>query len=102
MIHRFMIEGLPSFILSVMVFLFLPSLPTKSRYLTEDERTLEVKRLNLDSLNEGDTGIDWGGVKRALRDPKAWIVAVSSFPMITSSQLEMHSDSLLLHELDSG
>jgi hypothetical protein len=76
-----MIEGLPSFILSVMVFLFLPSLPAKSRYLTEDERTLEIKRLNLDSLNESDTGIDWGGVKRALTDPKAWIVAVSNLPI---------------------
>jgi len=74
-----MVEGLPSFLLAVAVFLFLPSLPVRSRYLTEDERNLEIKRLNLDSLNEGNAGVDWAGVKRALTDPKAWIVSVSLY-----------------------
>ncbi|PVF99566.1 MFS general substrate transporter [Serendipita vermifera] len=72
----FLIEGLPSFLLAIVVFLFLPSLPAKSRYLTEEERILELKRLNLDSLNEADDGIDWNGVKRTLKDPKAWITAL--------------------------
>ena len=71
-----MIEGLPSVLLAICVFIFLPSIPSQSRYLTEKERDLELKRLNLDSLNEGNTGVDWNGVKRALTDPKAWITAV--------------------------
>ncbi|KIM19542.1 hypothetical protein M408DRAFT_334360 [Serendipita vermifera MAFF 305830] len=71
-----MIEGLPSFLLAVLVFIFLPSLPSKSRYLNETERALEMKRLNLDSLNETTKGIDWQGVKRALTDPKAWIISI--------------------------
>jgi hypothetical protein len=77
--NRFLIEGLPSFLLAIIVFFFLPSLPARSRYLTEDERILELKRLNLDSLNEPDEGIDWNGVKRTLTDPKAWITAVRIF-----------------------
>lgn len=72
----FMIEGLPSVLLAICVFIFLPSIPSQSKYLTEEERDLELKRLNLDSLNEGNTGVDWKGVKRSLTDPKAWITAV--------------------------
>ncbi|GFZ45477.1 hypothetical protein JCM24511_03203 [Saitozyma sp. JCM 24511] len=36
----FLIEGLPTLLLSLVVFLFLPSYPTKSRYLKEAERDI--------------------------------------------------------------
>jgi hypothetical protein len=63
-------------VLAICVFIFLPSLPQRSRFLNEEQRRLEIKRLNLDSLNEADTGIDWRGVKRCLMDPKSWITSV--------------------------
>ncbi|KAK7060032.1 major facilitator superfamily domain-containing protein [Favolaschia claudopus] len=72
----FLIEGLPSFLLAVVVFLFLPSRPQTSRYLTEEERTLALTRLNRKNLGEGHTGVDWKGVKRALVDWKTYVVAV--------------------------
>lgn len=34
------------------------------------------RRLNKDSLGEGHTGIDWGGVRRALTDWKVYTHSV--------------------------
>jgi hypothetical protein len=71
-----MIEGLPSVALATAIFFFLPSRPDKSRFLSEDERTVIHTRLNADSLAEGHNGIDWSGVRRALTDPKNYVIAV--------------------------
>ena len=70
------IEGLPSFLLAICVFLFLPSRPDKSRYINEEERTLCVTRLNSESLAEHGLGIDWRGARRAFTDWKTYLVAV--------------------------
>ncbi|KAJ9103229.1 hypothetical protein QFC21_002652 [Naganishia friedmannii] len=72
----FLIEGIPSLILAICVFLFLPTRPQTSRYLTEDERIICITRLNKDSLNEANTGIDWRGVRRAFMDWKTYVVAI--------------------------
>ena len=73
----FLIEGIPSVVLAICVFFFLPSRPQKSRYIDENERTLAITRLNADSLNEGDNGIDWSGVKRAFTDWKTYVIAIA-------------------------
>lgn len=73
----FMIEGLPSILLGICVVLFLPSRPSRSRYLHEEERELEFQRLRSQNLDEGDDGIDWSGVRRAFTDWKSYVVTVS-------------------------
>ncbi|KAI5451618.1 hypothetical protein NCC49_001599 [Naganishia albida] len=72
----FLIEGLPSLLLAICVFLFMPTRPQTSRYLNEDERIVCITRLNKDSLNEANTGIDWRGVRRAFTDWKTYVVAI--------------------------
>lgn len=72
----FLIEGCPSVVLAICVFLFLPSRPDKSKYLNEDERTLALTRLNEDSSREGHNGIDWKAVRRAFASPTTYTVAV--------------------------
>ena len=72
----FLIEGCPSVLLAICIFLFLPSRPERSRYLTEDQRTLACTRLNADSLGEVGTGIDWKAVRRAFMDWKTYGKAV--------------------------
>ncbi|KAJ7675567.1 major facilitator superfamily domain-containing protein [Mycena rosella] len=72
----FLIEGIPSFVLAVVVFFCLPSRPETSKYLTEDERTLALTRLNRKNLGEGHTGIDWRAVKHAMLDWKTYVVSV--------------------------
>ncbi|KAJ7155237.1 major facilitator superfamily domain-containing protein [Mycena filopes] len=73
----FLIEGIPSFVLAIAVFLFLPSRPQTSTYITEDERTLALTRLNRKNLGEGHTGVDWRAVRRALMDWKTYVVSVA-------------------------
>ncbi|KAJ7917718.1 major facilitator superfamily domain-containing protein [Mycena leptocephala] len=73
----FLIEGVPSFVLAVVVFLCLPSRPQTSRYLNEEERTLALTRLNRKNLGEGHTGVDWRAVHRGLTDWKTYVVAVA-------------------------
>ncbi|KAJ7342937.1 major facilitator superfamily domain-containing protein [Mycena albidolilacea] len=78
----FLIEGIPSFVLAFIVFFCLPSRPQTSSYLSEDERTLALTRLNTRhvgkglGLGEGHTGVDWKAVKRALLDWKTYVVSV--------------------------
>lgn len=72
----FLIEGCPSVLLAICVFCFLPSRPERSRYLSEEQRTLACTRLNADSLGEDGTGIDWRAVRRAFSDWKTYVVAV--------------------------
>ncbi|KAJ7778849.1 major facilitator superfamily domain-containing protein [Mycena maculata] len=72
----FLIEGIPSFVLAICVFLFLPSRPQTSRYISEEQRTLALTRLNRKNLGEGHTGIDYRAVKRAFMDWKTYSVAI--------------------------
>lgn len=73
----FLIEGCPSVLLAIMVYFFMPARPEISRYLTEDERTLCLTRLNRQSSSEAFSGIDWSGVRRCLTDWKTYVVSIA-------------------------
>ncbi|GAA5861871.1 hypothetical protein JCM1840_006860 [Sporobolomyces johnsonii] len=73
----FLIEGLPSFLLAVIVFFFLPSRPDKSRFLNEEERTLACTRLNAENSLEADNGIDWKAVRYTLTDWKTYVISIA-------------------------
>lgn len=72
----FLIEGIPSLVLAICVFLFMPSRPESTRLLNEDERTLCLTRLNAQNLQESTVGIDWRGVRRCLTDWKTYYVSI--------------------------
>jgi hypothetical protein len=86
----FLIEGLPSLILAVATYFFLPSRPDVSKYINARERSIIEARLNKDSLVESHTGVDWRGVKRAFTDWKAYIMAVSSILSGLSLTILLH------------
>ncbi|WRT64333.1 uncharacterized protein IL334_001265 [Kwoniella shivajii] len=73
----FLIEGCPSVVLAICVFLFMPSRPETSRYLNENERTLLLTKLNAQSNVEASTGIEWGGVRRCLLDWKTYVISLA-------------------------
>lgn len=54
----------------------MPSHPTKSKYISEDERTVQLTRLNRDGTLDTHSGIDWQAVRAAAQDPKTYIMAV--------------------------
>ncbi|TNY24166.1 major facilitator superfamily domain-containing protein [Rhodotorula diobovata] len=73
----FLIEGLPSFLLAVVVYFFLPSRPERSKYLTEDQRTIACTRLNADQQGGEGLGIDWKAVRYTLTNWRTYVVAVA-------------------------
>lgn len=73
----FLIEGVPSLVLAVVVFFCLPSRPQNTKYLDEAERTILLTRLNGFSVATEESGIDWRGVKRAFLDWKTYVIAVA-------------------------
>lgn len=72
----FLIEGVPSFFLAFVVFFCLPTRPSTTTYLNEEERLLAITRLNRDSSYEPNFGIDLSGVKRAFCDWKTYVIAI--------------------------
>jgi sugar phosphate permease len=70
----FIIEGLPSILLSIVVFFLLPERPETSKYLTEDERVIALTRLNRQGPSEGPGAFEMRSLKRALTDYKNWMI----------------------------
>ncbi|WVQ82750.1 hypothetical protein IAT38_004882 [Cryptococcus sp. DSM 104549] len=73
----FLIEGCPSVLLAICVFLFMPSRPETSKYLNEEQRTVALTRLNEENNVEMELGIQWSGVKRCLTDWKTYVISIS-------------------------
>lgn len=73
----FLIEGLPTIVLAVIVLLFLPNRPETSKYLTEEERTVLAKRLaNSQSGGVHTKKFQWSGFRRAVTDYKIYMCGV--------------------------
>jgi MFS family permease len=72
----FLIEGCPSVLLGIATLLLMPGRPETSRYLTEDQRTLCLTRLNRQAGVSSELGIDWKGVRRCATDWKSYVMAV--------------------------
>lgn len=72
----FLIEGCPSVLLAICVALFMPTRPETSRFLTEDERTLCLTRLNAQNSTDAKLGIQKAGVIRCLTDWKTYVVSI--------------------------
>ncbi|BGP45152.1 hypothetical protein JCM10450v2_000969 [Rhodotorula kratochvilovae] len=73
----FLIEGVPSFLLAVVVFFCLPSRPERTKYLNDDERTIACTRLNADQQGGETTGIDWKAVKYTVLNWRTYVVSVA-------------------------
>lgn len=73
----FLIEGLPTLLLALIIFLFLPARPESSKYLTEEERALATARLT-SSLSAGvhNRKFQWSGFRRAVTDYKIYLCGI--------------------------
>ncbi|CAF1122939.1 unnamed protein product [Adineta ricciae] len=73
----FLVEGLPTIALSVLIFFFLPSRPETSKYLTEEEREIAVARLAADQHNQSHKKkFQWSGFRRAVTDYRSYTYGV--------------------------
>ena len=75
----FLVEGFPSIIVAVFVFLYIPDSPGTARYLSRREQRVARLRLRKEQeLPEEDTkqGLNWVEVGKTLLDPTSYLTAV--------------------------
>jgi MFS family permease len=73
----FLIEGLPTLVLALLIFLFLPSRPESSKYLTAEERALATARLDNNQSDGAHTReFQWSGFRRAVTDYKIYLCGI--------------------------
>ena len=79
----FLMEGFPSIIVSVFVFLYIPDNPQSARYLTPRERKVAQLRLRTEKSTQdkgnGTRGLQWREIARTLIDPKSYLTALMFF-----------------------
>ncbi|CAK7236778.1 hypothetical protein SCUCBS95973_009726 [Sporothrix curviconia] len=68
----FIIEGLPSIVLGVAIFFFLPSYPEDVAWLSAGEKELEQRRLGIHG-NAVAEKINWQDAKTVLFDGRMWL-----------------------------
>ncbi|KAG5743469.1 hypothetical protein H9Q70_013824 [Fusarium xylarioides] len=68
----FIVEGIPSIALGVIVMLFMPGYPEKSKWLTDDEKAMQVIRLG-GNCSQGDAKLNWADAKETLLEPRLWV-----------------------------
>ncbi|KAJ7581315.1 MFS general substrate transporter [Mycena floridula] len=71
----FLIEGIPTMIMAVLILCFLPSFPFAAGNLTPRERSIAQARLNRDHRPQSHGGMSgWQGFKAVVQDPSAWML----------------------------
>ena len=84
-----LVEGFPSVVVAVFVFLHIPDTPNQARYLTRREKKVAVLRLRKEndvSGSDNDNGrVEWQDIRETLMDPKCYLTAVSPAQKTISS-----------------
>lgn len=75
----FLVEGLPTIVMAVVAFFFLPDSPDKASFLTEEEKLIAKARgvRQVGDVEKRVGGVAWKDVGAALLDAKCWFTAVS-------------------------
>ncbi|CAK7566707.1 MAG: hypothetical protein SEPTF4163_004659 [Sporothrix epigloea] len=68
----FIIEGIPSIILGILIFFLLPNYPEDVKWLSDDEKILERRRLGIHG-NAIAEKINWQDAKAVLLDGRMWL-----------------------------
>lgn len=76
----FLVEGFPSIIVSVFVFLYIPDSPESAKYLSQRQQRVAKLRLRqeIPGNEAGKGGLKWIEVRETLIDPKSYLTAVWS------------------------
>ncbi|KAF9956526.1 hypothetical protein BGZ72_002697 [Mortierella alpina] len=69
----FILEGLPTVLLTIVVFFYLPDYPETASFLSEDERDLAVRRLLADAGPATETEFSWKQFRDVFVDLKVYL-----------------------------
>ncbi|KAK4694808.1 hypothetical protein P7C71_g2830, partial [Lecanoromycetidae sp. Uapishka_2] len=104
----FLVEGFPSVVVAVFVWIHIPDNPESAKYLTPRERKVAVKRLrkekDIQGKGSGPKGLKLREIRETLTDPKSYLtaamffcanVAFSSLPVFLPTIIEEMGHSAL-------
>ncbi|KAI7871501.1 major facilitator superfamily domain-containing protein [Spinellus fusiger] len=94
----FIIEAIPTILLSIVTYFTLPNLPESSKFLTEREREIILHRIEQDSVSSDDTGFSWTQFRMAITD---WKVYLYGFIHMTGA-VPLYSLGLFLPSIING
>jgi ACS family tartrate transporter-like MFS transporter len=77
----FLLEGIPSILLGVVVFIYLTDRPEQAYWLTEEQRTWLVARMQEDRASRAGTG-QHTSVTAALTNSRVWLFAMLYFCIV--------------------
>jgi MFS family permease len=90
----FLIEGFPSIVVAIFVWILIPDAPGSARFLSSRERKIATLRLQNSKIDRPIGTLNWRAVGETLVDPKSYITAVSFVSLCyqTLSPIGTHSD----------
>jgi MFS family permease len=90
----FLVEGLPSVVLGVVVWFYLPDSPEQARWLTAAERELLLARLRTESIRRA---MHHGGTRwQAMFDRRVWLLIALYFTVaVGSNSFGFYSPTIL-------
>ncbi|KAH7001142.1 major facilitator superfamily domain-containing protein [Ilyonectria destructans] len=82
----FILQGIITFIISILSAWILPDEPINTRWLSEEERKLAHARVAMDTVQIKTNTTTWAGLIEALRDPRLWVlIFMQHFHMAASN-----------------
>ncbi|KAL1971289.1 hypothetical protein VTN77DRAFT_241 [Rasamsonia byssochlamydoides] len=78
----FLVEGFPSVVVAVFVWILIPDSPGKARFLTSRQRKVAKLRLEGSKIERHESSnekFNWRAVGETLKDPKSYIMALMFF-----------------------
>lgn len=70
----FIVEGVPTVLLALICWFFLPDSPSSAKFLTEDERRIAVRLVGNDHIQKqepGERGLNLNNLFEAFKDPRS-------------------------------
>jgi MFS family permease len=80
----FVLEGIITLVIGFVSYWILPDYPSNTRWLTEDERDLAIRRLGHAAPKEK---FSWDGVKAAILEYKVWVFIIIFMAIQTGGQM---------------
>ncbi|KAJ1548408.1 hypothetical protein HK405_003322 [Cladochytrium tenue] len=80
----FIIEGIPSVLVGIVILLFMPNYPETAKFLTPEEKAFAIERIGPYAPKGTDKHFDSKQAKKAFGDPWFWVYAIHYF-FVTAS-----------------
>lgn len=81
---QFILEGIPAFIVGIVIYFYLPDFPETAKFLTEEERAFASARMGPFAPKMADKHFDKAAAIACIKEWQFWVFAVTYFCMTNS------------------